>query len=83
MRPEQFYQIPIMGIIETAELKMEIIHEDGRHEEKKIPPAIYEVLAENDVFYVTNVWDDENKKKPLIVSKDIVTSFESLKKINS
>jgi hypothetical protein len=49
-------------------------------EKKKItfPPDKYEVIAEEETFYVCNQWYDEGKGKPQLVSKSMVKKFKKV-----
>lgn len=69
MTPSQYFKLPIIGIIKTTILNVKNIENDN---EFSFPSTLYDVIAEEETYYVVNIWYKEHNKTPQLISKNMV-----------
>lgn len=73
--PAEFFKLPILGKLKTKSL---IMHDTISNKDHEIPSEEYHIIYIEDKYYVCNQWYDESKKKPQLISKELVESIELL-----
>lgn len=71
--PSELFNLPVIGVINTIPLSIKITTNSSNEvKEEVIEPDFFEIIEKAESFYICNAWYDESKKKPLLISFNLV-----------
>ena len=71
--PSKKYNLPIIGTLETIELKYKLEDESGKSSDHILKSQKFDVIADKGDYYIVNTWYKPNV--PQVILKTMVKTF--------